>query len=94
MLEATSAGQAVRLAALEQPHLAVVDLKMDGGEGLAVVRKIAEQAEVAGMSIIGIVDGTSDDQQGSARARGMAAILDRRHLHADLAVEAERALRS
>ncbi len=94
VLEATSAGQAVRLAALEEPHLAIVDLKIEGGEGLAVVRKIAEQAEVAGVSIIGITEGASGEQLTSSRARGMAAILERRHLHADLAVEAERALRT
>ncbi len=93
VLEATSAGQAVRIAALEEPHLSIVDLDMDGGEGLAVVRKISEQAEVAGMSIIGIVGGPSGEQQSSSRARGMAAIVERRHLPTDLALEAERALR-
>ncbi len=96
VLEASGGGPAARLAALEQPHLAIVDLQLggDGGEGLAVVRKIAEQAEVAGLPIIGIAGGASAGaEQTSSRARGMAATVARDRLSVDLHYEAERALR-
>lgn len=92
VLEAAGAGPAARIAALEEPHLAVVDLA--GAEGLAVVRRISEQPEVAGIAIIGVLDTTREDAPSSARAAGLVAFVDRSRVTRDLAGEVERAVRS
>ncbi|HUP85937.1 MAG TPA: response regulator [Acidimicrobiales bacterium] len=92
VLAATGVGPAGRLTALEEPHVAIVDLAIDGGAGLAVVRGIAEQPEAAGLPIIGIrADATPGVTTGAGN--GMVATVARERLAAELSYLAERVMR-
>lgn len=96
VLLAGGLGPAARQVALEEPHLAVVDLGGDGGAagggGLEVVRGIAQQAEAAGLPIIGVLPAGAEGAA-TGRGDGMVARLARSRLAADLGYEAERVVR-
>lgn len=91
LLEASGPGQAARLAALEDPHVVIVDLARADGDGLGIVRRVAEQPEVPGVPIVGI-DGVGYEVA-SPRAAGLVAVVHRQRLVQDLGYEVERLVR-
>lgn len=91
VLEAAGPGSAVRMAALEEPHVIVVDLHRADGDGLAVVRQVAEQPETAGVPMVGIFgDGA---EVPVARTVGLAGAITRDRVAAELGAVVDRALR-
>lgn len=93
LFEAAGAGPASRIAALEQPHVAVVDLDLGQGEGLRVARLIAEGTEVGGLAIIGVRRSGGSADGLTSRPLGVAAVVGRAELARELPHAIERAVR-
>ncbi|MEA3077472.1 MAG: two-component system, cell cycle response regulator [Actinomycetota bacterium] len=93
ILHAAGSAPALRMAALEEPHVAVVDLALPDGEGLALARRIGEQVETAHVPVVAVGPGDTADAQVVARMGGLSGFVDRRLVRADLLDAVMRALR-
>jgi len=88
VFEAAGEGQALRLAALEEPTLVIVDLDIDGGQGPVLIRKLRQNGAMD-VPVLAVGD-RGDLPYGALGPR--AALIDRRSIAADLGYQAQRLL--
>jgi CheY-like chemotaxis protein len=93
ILEAAGSMPALRLAALEEPHVALVDLALPEGEAVLLARRLGEQAETAHLPVVGIGLGDEADSQGMGRMGGLSGSVERSRIRAGLLDAVLRALR-
>jgi PleD family two-component response regulator len=91
---AVNNGQLVRVAALDEPHIAIIDLAMTDPGGTALARTIREQPETAMIPVLAVGTAGEVGDGSQARVAGYAAMLDRNRLVSDLAPAVAHALRS
>lgn len=88
--EATGGGEALRLAALHPPRLALVDISIPGIDGWETTRRLKAGAPADGLTVIAVTGHALDDDRREARAAGCDAYLVKPITPRQLLAEIER----
>jgi len=91
ILHAGGSAPALRMAALEEPHLAIIDFDLADDEATVLTRKLSEQSESSELPLIGTGSPSMDSRH--SRRDGLVAFVDRGNLAGDLLDAVHRALR-
>jgi two-component system cell cycle response regulator DivK len=75
IIEATHGQQALELMQQERPDLVLLDIDMPGLNGLAVVKKIREDASLADLPVVAVTAFAMERDREKAMAAGFTAYL-------------------
>ena len=75
VVNAETVARAQDVLARERPHLAIVDVRLPDGSGLAVIRAIRQQPVLREMPVITITTRAGGDQEREAFEAGTTAFL-------------------
>lgn len=87
---ATGGAEALRLAALHPPRLALVDISIPGIDGWETTRRLKAEGPAHGLTVIAVTGHALDDDRRDARAAGCDAYLVKPITPRQLLAEIER----